>query len=466
MLYFFTFLLFSLSIGGGNPRTSSFIQYPAEDATSDVYVADDSYNPDIPLHSQIHLVDLKDPFISDQSYPVGAYPRKNEVFEVTSSGLPGGVVYPLEGGSYVPLNQGFTVQAEPVAPFISETIVAPNGYGFLTQPEGFLPFSSPAVNLRPEIHLVEITDNYGESPYTVIDTQQPYPPRNTEYGVSTYGGDYGVATYGGRFNTPFSPQSQSPAGLRYVPLPYNPVQAMGLGRTRPVRPMVSPGGVPPGRSAQARFPQGVQGAGLGRVLPTTKEHDHSKNQEVVMFALGRVLGRLHALDNKTDTAPILQRLIELQEEDEVGTKPSNVNYPPWTIPPSWGGFPGNVGVQGQGTSQWVNPPPISVLGVPPNMGLPSIVPSMSYGKNPFQSVPLTPTSNSDAPWIFGNSPWADYQQNPWSNWGGDSANPWSNWGGDSANPWSNFLQTPKKESKPWWYELIPSEKVSESEEKI
>jgi hypothetical protein len=447
MSSFFIIFLFGLSNGSSaqqpQSRHSSFIQYPADDATSDVYI------------------DLKDPFISDPV--VGMYPKRNGVYEVSSSEHPGRIVYSSDGSSYAPVNQGFTVQAEPVAPFISETIVAPSGYGFLTQPESFLHgVNSPLVNLRPEIHLVEVTDNYVESPYSIIEPQQPYPPRTVEYGVPTYGGDYGVSTYG-QFNTPsFNPQLQNHgSNMRYVPLPYNPVPGMGLGRTRVqgmglgrTRPVVPFNRVPAGVPMQPRFPQGGRGAGLGRVLPAKKEHDHSKNQEVVMFALGRVLGRLNALDNNTDTAPILQRLIQLEREDEVGTKPENINYPPWTIPPPWGGVqPPHPPL----------PPPASLLGVSPNMGLPSIVPPMSYGTNSFQS--MVPTAwetpgwdkaspwasyNLYPPWMLGNSPWTDTQQSAWP------------LKGDSSNPWSNFMQTPKKESKPWWYELIPApEKQSE-----
>jgi len=92
------------------------------------------------------------------------------------------------------------------------------------------------------------------------------------------------------------------AGIPYDPFTSQISPMSGLGRVLPIN-------QPPYGRPGIQVPQTTRNNGLGRVMSPL-----NINEEIMMFTLGRALGHLDKLSNKTNTAPFLDYLLGGQQQ--------------------------------------------------------------------------------------------------------------------------------------------------------
>jgi len=224
-------------------------------------------------------------------------------------------------------SQNIQFASSPTSDYYGGSVYS-DGNGIVVRPQDSYPRfpSQPEINYFPpysNFHQGRLTD-----PYFPAGVSSSYP-RGIDLSLSTTN----------MFN---KPGIRAESGLQYY-------------STQPI-----PAFAPQSRDLLMR--------GLGRVLPLNHmkkrpvEDRSGADNEVMMFALGRVLGQLNHMNNKTLPTNVLQAAL--------GMKPDP-----------------------QATNLWNN----------------QITPSVT----PWGSVPSYPWGSSNTPWVSSNTPWWQPSYSPW-----------------------------------------------------
>lgn len=319
-----------------------------------------------------------------------------------------------------------------------------------------------------DVNLVRSADPYG---YLQVDSFGSRIPMNY--------GDYATGTYsnahfsnGGRINPSRVASQKIHSGSRYLPSHLAKLPSVsksrstrGLGRVMPVR--SQPYG--PGIQGYPYPDYYSQGRGLGRVLTPRQE----RTQEMVMFTLGRALGKLDSNGNQTNTQQFLEKLLGLsqpknpweqyfssnswEEQSNPWDQYFNQYSSPWQqrAEQSWWKqleqfeksrtpVEGKWGLStpawqhqfqwGQHRTNGFNQPQFGGQGQYTNQ-------YTSFGGDPLYY-------QNQFDWRQQSYPW---ESNPW---GFEEDNSW--W-------WVDLLEEEKKKEveKPWWYELLKDHKQEE-----
>jgi len=383
------------------------------------------------------------------------------------------------GGSVFTDGNGIHVHPQ-YTPSISEYPQAGAYQPGVYQPGTYQPGAYPSYG-RSEVNLVRSADPYGH--LQVFDSFGGRIPTNYgDYPTSTYSNSH----FGnGRVGRVASQNVHS--GSRYLPShlaklpsvsqPTKPSQVLprGLGRVMPLNPH------PYGRGIQG-YPQNPdyasQGRGLGRVMLTPKEE---RTQEMVMFTLGRALGKLDSDGNQTNTAQFLEKLLGLTQPKNPWEQYFSSN--PWEQEKSnpWGQYSSPWQQQQQqqqqqrgeqSTSLWEQWEQFEKSKSPVEgkwgKSSPAWQPQFQWGQqrtNSFSQPQFGQGQYTNQYTSFGGDPrynrnqfdWRQPQQSyPWESnpWGFEDDNSW--W-------WVDLLEEEKKkeEEKPWWYELLKDHKQQE-----
>lgn len=315
---------------------------------------------------------------------------------------------------------------------------------------------------RSEVNLVRSADPYGQ--FQVADSFSSRIPMNY--------GDYSTGSY--RTN-PYRVSSRNRlSGSTYLPshlakLPSAPkrtkaskVLPQGLGRVMPRNYQ------PYGRGVQG-YGRGIQGyprnldytsrgRGLGRVMMTPKEE---RTQEMVMFTLGRALGKLDSDSNQTNTAQFLEKLLGLSQPKNPWEQYSSNPWEPEQVNP-WGQYSSPWQQRKrdeQSTSLWeqfekYKSPVEGQWG----KSSPAWQSQFQWGQQRTNSFPSFGQGQFTNQYTsFGGNP--RYNQNQFDWMQRQQSYPWESnpWGFEDDNSWwwvDLLEEDKKKEEKPWWYELL------------
>lgn len=328
------------------------------------------------------------------------------------------------------------------------------------------------INGRSDVNLVRSADPYGY--LQVFDSFSSRIPVNY--------GDYTSGTYsnshfsnGGRINPSRVASQKMHSGSRYLPshlakLPSvsRSMKTRGLGRVMPVN--SHPYG--PGIQGYPQPDYTGQGRGLGRVLLTPKQE---RTQEMVMFTLGRALGKLDSNGNQTNTEQFLEKLLGLSQpknpwEQYFSSNSREQQSNPWDQYLNQYSSPWQQ--RGEQSSMWKQWEQFEKSKSPVEgkwgKSMPAWQQQFQWGQQRtngfnqpqfgFQGQYTNQYTSFGDPRQYQNQfDWMQRQQSyPWESnpWGFEDDNSW--W-------WVDLLEEEKKKEveKPWWYELLKDHKQEE-----